>query len=106
MRTKPVKHMDDAIQVEERELKFPDMHGQAALRRHLADFGDGPKFTHHPVWPPAAGGFFFHGMSGNFAGAFIGGVAGLASCNSGSITSAAPGGPMLSRQDEMRACNP
>ncbi len=47
--------------------------------------------------------FFFHGMSGNFTGAF--GAWGLATCNSDSASACAEGGAMFPRQEAMRDCN-
>lgn len=52
--------------------------------------------------------FFFHGMSGNCVGTFMGaaGALGCAIFNSSSLGGFSPGLSMLPRHDEMRACKP
>jgi len=52
------------------------------------------------------GGFFFHGMSGNFSPTLTVGAGGLAISNSGSPAAPAPGAVMFPFQDAMRACKP
>jgi hypothetical protein len=51
----------------------------------------------------SAGGFFFHGMSGNFSGGLAGSGLGFAISNSGSLAGFAPGGDLSSLQEATRA---
>src|SRR2546425_987534 len=56
--------------------------------------------------PSPTGGFFFHGISGNFVGTLTFGGAGCAICSSESAGGSWPGGAMFPFHEAMRACKP
>src|SRR5439155_19212362 len=78
-------------------LLSPALHPMEEREFHCCDGG---------AVPPPTGGFFFHGISGNFVGTltFCGGDCAI--CSSESTGGASPGGAMFPFHEAMRACKP